>query len=218
MQKMNCWSCGKEINDNSKFCPECGASMNRKDSKIDSVNKEQELQPKQKQGNKKKGLIIGLSIIALIAIALAGYFLFGSNAGSKKSVMPYGVQWGDSPEILLKKDKNAVKGGINDKGEQTYRNETIDGTFFNLSKDVTEKAFILYRFMDNKLCGILVSCPPNTSVISPDDFMDGIIKYYYEKFNMEPDLETISYVWPSEQCTVKVTYFTDDLFFIEYSP
>ena len=48
-----------------------------------------------------------MSIIALVAIAVALFFLLGSNAIFQKSVMPYGGKWDDSREIVLSKDKDA---------------------------------------------------------------------------------------------------------------
>lgn len=220
---MTCVSCGKEVDEKAKFCPECGAAIQynvQLPTSIDSsavVKKQvQTVQKKTKPAHRWPFIVMTLLIAAAIGLLTFAYFTTGMT--KKNSITPYGVQWGDSPEMVMKKDRNATQGGVNGKGELTCRNETMYGSFFGMKNDAINSPVAIYRFQDNKLCGILYTCAINTSVISSDDFIDGIIEYFFSKYNREPDFQTIKFVWASEECTVEVTYMTDDLFFIEYNP
>lgn len=221
---MICISCGKEIAPNSKFCPECGAKVTVRSHGIsDEMINSQSIQAKQQQSRKRAKALprwpfIVLLLLIIAVIGFLAYEYYRTDSTPENSITPYGVQWGDSPETVMKKDKNAVEGGVNGNGEKTYRDGEIYGSFFNLKDDTIKSPIMVYRFVDDKLSGIIYMCGINTDVISPDSFVDGIMAYYFAKFNSEPDYQTFKYVWSSDEGTVEVVYLTDDLFSIEYLP
>ena len=232
----SCPNCGAVAEDATKYCSECGYSLqavisSRKEkvnlhsdytsNQIESNAKSNMRHEKNKSRKEKSSLRWIFIVFAVLIVAIFGFLAyksFGDGTYSKNSITPYGVQWGDSPEIVMKKDKNAVRGGVNKNAELTYRDDKIFGRFFNLKDDTIKSPILLYRFIGNKLTGITYVCSINTDVISSDEFIDGIIAFFFFFFKKEPEFQSIKYVWSSEEGTVTVCYMTDELFFIEYYP
>ncbi len=71
---MFCKKCGKEIDDNSKFCPNCGANLQDEIEVIDSYSA-----PKAKNGStsKSRGLALIFACLGLFTIAGIHRFYVG---------------------------------------------------------------------------------------------------------------------------------------------
>jgi len=85
---MNCPNCGKENEDNQKFCTSCGCKILEIENSEDEENNSTE--PKSNKIN-KKGIIIAITSIIIIAIIVLMFFIFKSNTAeiSKyKSIAP----------------------------------------------------------------------------------------------------------------------------------
>lgn len=89
---MYCWSCGKEISDNAKFCPECGVSTVREKTEADKSSKPKKEKEKtdtdvkyrgssQSPNGTKRSVIIALIITALVI----AYFYYAVNKPSPSS-------------------------------------------------------------------------------------------------------------------------------------
>ena len=63
---MFCSKCGNELTEEDKFCPKCGSAV--EDDVIDNDNSKIEHQPNTKSKRVPIVIIIGLSIIAIVAI------------------------------------------------------------------------------------------------------------------------------------------------------
>ncbi len=209
---MYCWSCGKEISDNAKFCPECGVSTVREKTEADKSSK-----PKKENGKQRKGLIIGVSIIALVAIAVALYFLLGADAFFKKSVMPYGVKWDDSREIVLSKDKDAEIRGENTGKELVCLNQKTNGSFFGVSPTATDMFLIMYKFKDNQLKDINFTISLNNTVITDGAFIDAVTKYYDDRAD-QYKREGSSIIWLTKGARVEFNYVMNGMFMVEIKP
>lgn len=88
---MLCKNCGKEIDDNAKFCMNCGNSINEEiqneDEKNDKVNKILEDINKDTENKyNKKGMKIIIFIIAIIAIIIAIACFKGNSGVNLKNI------------------------------------------------------------------------------------------------------------------------------------
>lgn len=81
---MNCQKCGNEINENQKFCTNCGAEINRVEEKQQNSLE----QPSEKQVNnfKKKLILIILAIVFVICII--GIFAFTLPRADITTIVP----------------------------------------------------------------------------------------------------------------------------------
>lgn len=73
---MYCSVCGNQIEDNSKFCPACGAAVESEPAPVEAVKK--------KRSINLLALLIGLA--AIVVIGLGGFFFFGGLTGSDTAV------------------------------------------------------------------------------------------------------------------------------------
>lgn len=70
-----CSKCGKENDDNSKFCGNCGEKLSRLHAinKIDKYNNKNDINNKE---DKKQTILIGVVIVLLVAVAIVGAYAF----------------------------------------------------------------------------------------------------------------------------------------------
>ena len=79
---MYCWSCGKEIDDNSKFCPECGASTVQEKP---GTRKTGQAKKKKRTQKKKKTWLFVVIALLLVGGAVAGYLFYSNNQKEQKA-------------------------------------------------------------------------------------------------------------------------------------
>lgn len=113
MKIMKCPSCNKEIPDNSKFCPECGAKITSVEKsaemipvEVPSVNNNTEENQPIKKHNKKK--IIIYSILALVIIVIISFFIKQNNQYDFRK-----AKWGMTKNQVKASETLDLEGGNN---------------------------------------------------------------------------------------------------------
>ena len=84
---MNCQKCGNEIQENQKFCTNCGAEIN----KVEEKQQNSLEQPSEKQVNnfKKKPILITFAIIfAFCIIGIFAFMLPSKDISTYMSIVP----------------------------------------------------------------------------------------------------------------------------------
>ena len=173
---MFCGNCGKQIDNNSSFCPYCGASVNGNTGH----------KPKHKNDNKiKRIVVVALIVLAIAIVAIKGFAIYKSRP---------------TEEQLLAEVNNYQNGGIvTSDGTWLYYNDNglckmllKDGTKQKvLSNDINpEKMYLagdqIYYFSNLEFYKTKVNKPKEEklefmSIFSEDGFqMDGNNYYYYE--------------------------------------
>lgn len=137
---MFCENCGKEIQGDEMFCPECGYRINRENSAEQGNGSGQPVfthnQPNQEKSKKKKQaavLIIAAVVIVLGAAAAAAVFLFGEGdntetAGKKQINAEDELASADVETYLDKSIAELEEMGFSEQDDLTYEN--ADGTIW----------------------------------------------------------------------------------------
>lgn len=140
---MLCKQCGKEISDDTKFCPHCGTPSNAEQAVIPPIA------PALKKRKKKGCLISFIVVFAIFIIAVAGGIIAGVNgdAGNK-----------DKPDLIVNaldyagksvKEIQAIVGNLKDAGNVNLTDATgkaVKGKVYNLPNSNTS-----FTFVDGKL-------------------------------------------------------------------
>ena len=179
---MFCKFCGKEIPNDSKFCPECGASLVNETS--DFSNESIEIKEHKKEHSGKKGLFIVLAVVALIVIAII--FVSNSNGYNVKYIADRSIQYEekdkefnllfsfkDSSENRIKSDAKFDIRIVNDEGE----------TVFEGTKNITKDNFSTWTsplYGDRLLGSIKIPC----SEIKKGKSSSGTIYFTVSKDNV----------------------------------
>ena len=83
---MKCPMCGVQLEDNAQMCQSCGCKIVYNGYRSESTQQEQASQPAKSEPNKKKtGFIAGISVAALIIIALIAGSLSSSTPKSSSA-------------------------------------------------------------------------------------------------------------------------------------
>ena len=103
-----CSNCGKEVDINEAFCPECGTRM---EEVADNTYYQPETETVPEAPNYKKFIIPGVVVVAVIAVVVVLFSLFGS-----------------SPEKVVKKALNAMQDGNAKKIVSLIPDKAVDAT------------------------------------------------------------------------------------------
>lgn len=176
MKIMKCPSCNKEIPDNSKFCPECGAKITSVENsaemipvEVPSVNNDTEENKPIKKHSKKK--IIIYSILALVIIVIISFFIKQNNQYDFRK-----AKWGMT--------KNQVKASETLDLEGEYNNTLIySPTNFGTYKVTPCYSFDKHGNLESAICFYLENQNFATAKFKDakayyNDFVNIATKYY----------------------------------------
>ena len=91
---MFCMSCGKQLEDNSKFCPYCGATVEEAAAPAAQTVNEAAEKPAKKPSKKfPVGLIAAVAVIAIVVVAVIA--LIGGGSPSAKVMAAFGKTIGE---------------------------------------------------------------------------------------------------------------------------
>ena len=220
---MYCPKCGKQIADDSLFCTECGEKLQVNESFGVAAPLVGGQMPVQAMPVKKKktkiGIIIALCLaICIIAVVLVLFFggigSSGSDSGMESligniigsSVLPNGVQFGDSYEQVMKKDS-----GVEQDGKSSHANADVDGsipkTIFGIARSELYESMskLTYNFdSEGKLSSVMFGLFFKSSEAS-----DAAEQYMRSTFTIMPTKRD-GYIWGGDERTHTVVMFEHD--------
>lgn len=196
-----CKTCGSKIPEGMGFCPKCGKS-------IHSMSKE--LTPMKKSAPPKWPIFV--LVLAIIAVG-SFIILYLNGFWNDKSPLPYGVEWSDTRERVLEKDSNAKASTSSDANNCLDQN---NGTFFGIQKEAVS-ALILYKYAGDQLDEISILCLVDNDILSDNEFIDIIHKYYTDKTGSTSQMADTSYIWTLSDTTIDFTYIVDGTFSVTYT-
>lgn len=111
---MYCRKCGKEIEENSKFCPYCGYGLQEEQNKVSGITK-QDVQPqKESKGvNSKKWIIPVVIVMGIIFVAIV---VFLSGKDTRK------LEKASEPEVV-EGSAEKMEEPVENETEESYQNE-----------------------------------------------------------------------------------------------
>ena len=110
---MFCMSCGKQLEDNSKFCPYCGATVEEAAAPAAQTVNEAAEKPAKKPGKKfPVGLIAAVAVIAIVVVAVIARI--GGGSPSAKVMAAFGKTIGEYTAVAEDMIPTDMAGFLND--------------------------------------------------------------------------------------------------------
>lgn len=154
---MFCSKCGKEINDEDKFCGNCGAEI--KNTETDSNKKKEKKKLKEWQ----KGIIIIIVIIASMGI-IANIVNYTDQQNIKRSAEKWELEhYGETKNIIIQKQSSTTKDEVSTSNNLVGKHNIvyIDGIdisnvtgYLDLKNNNSFKMYIYYPYINMEITNI----------------------------------------------------------------